>query len=125
MGVSFGLMQKLFLSAFESAWAPFYYATTREAGRRRASSARSRPTAIAVLALLTAGPVGRRARSAAQAMTPRTVLRGADVAVVIAWTALGVFFQGVYLLTSIGLNITKQHAVLSGGDGSPRRSTSA
>ena len=30
MAVSFGLTQKLFLSAFESAWAPFYYATIRE-----------------------------------------------------------------------------------------------
>ena len=32
MGVSFGLTLKLFLSAFESAWAPFYYATAREPG---------------------------------------------------------------------------------------------
>ena len=30
MAVSLGLTQKLFLSAFESAWAPFYYATIRE-----------------------------------------------------------------------------------------------
>ena len=32
MGVSFGLTQKLFLSAFEYAWAPFYYAAAREPG---------------------------------------------------------------------------------------------
>ena len=30
LGVSVGLTQKLFLSAFESAWAPFYYATVKE-----------------------------------------------------------------------------------------------
>jgi peptidoglycan biosynthesis protein MviN/MurJ (putative lipid II flippase) len=34
--------------------------------------------------------------------------RWSDVSVVIAFTAVGVFFQGFYLLTSIGLNITKQ-----------------
>ena len=33
MGVSFGLIPKLFLGAFEYAWAPFYYATAREPGR--------------------------------------------------------------------------------------------
>ena len=32
MGVSFGLTQKLFLSAFEYAWAPFYYSAARERG---------------------------------------------------------------------------------------------
>src|SRR4029077_7294566 len=32
------------------------------------------------------------------------------VSTVITWTAIGVFFQGVYLLTSIGLNITKRTA---------------
>ena len=30
MGVSFGLIQKIVLGAFEYAWAPFYYATARE-----------------------------------------------------------------------------------------------
>jgi O-antigen/teichoic acid export membrane protein len=34
--------------------------------------------------------------------------RWSAVSAVIAFTAIGVFFQGVYLLTSIGLNITKQ-----------------
>ena len=31
-----------------------------------------------------------------------------EAAPVVAWTAIGVFLQGVYLLTSIGLNITKR-----------------
>jgi hypothetical protein len=34
--------------------------------------------------------------------------RWSDVATVITWTSLGVFLQGIYLLTSIGLNITKR-----------------
>jgi len=111
MAVSFGLTQKLFLSAFESAWAPFYYATIREPDAPRVF--RSVTTyGIAVLALLTAG-LSAVGRHAAEAMTHGRILapddpRWSDVATVITWTAIGVFLQGVYLLTSIGLNITKR-----------------
>ena len=34
MGVSFGLIPKIALGAFEYAWAPFYYATAREPDAR-------------------------------------------------------------------------------------------
>jgi O-antigen/teichoic acid export membrane protein len=111
LAVSFGLVQKLFLSAFESAWAPFYYATIREPDAPRIFATVT-TYGIAVLALLTAG-LSAVGRHAAQAMTHGYMMapedpRWDDVAVVIAFTALGVFLQGVYLLTSIGLNITKQ-----------------
>ena len=33
VGASFGLAMKLFLSAFENAWAPFYFADDEGAGR--------------------------------------------------------------------------------------------
>lgn len=111
MAVSFGLTQKLFLSAFESAWAPFYYATIREADAPQVF--RTVTTyGVAVLALLTAG-LSAVGRQAAEAMTHGRLLapddpRWNDVGTVIAWTAIGVFLQGVYLLTSIGLNITKR-----------------
>jgi O-antigen/teichoic acid export membrane protein len=111
MAVSFGLTQKLFLSAFESAWAPFYYATIREPDAPKVF--RTVTTyGIAVLALLTAG-LSAVGRHTAEAMTHGRFLapddpRWNDVATVISWTAIGVFLQGVYLLTSIGLNITKQ-----------------
>ena len=111
MAVSFGLTQKLFLSAFESAWAPFYYATIREPDAPRVFRAVT-TYGIAVLALLTAG-LSAVGRDAAMAMTHGYLLapedpRWADVSTIIAWTSVGVFFQGVYLLTSIGLNITKR-----------------
>jgi O-antigen/teichoic acid export membrane protein len=111
MAVSFGLVQKLFLSAFESAWAPFYYATTREADAGRVFRIVT-TYGMAVLALLTAG-LAAVGRLAAQAMTHGYLLapddpRWKDVETVIAFTGLGVFLQGFYLLTSIGLNITKQ-----------------
>ena len=111
MAVSFGLVQKLFLSAFESAWAPFYYSTVREPDAPRTFRLVT-TYGVAALALLTAG-LSSIGRLAAQAMTHGYLLapddpRWNDVSTVITWTAIGVFLQGFYLLTSIGLNITKQ-----------------
>jgi O-antigen/teichoic acid export membrane protein len=111
MAVGLGLAQKLFLSAFESAWAPFYYATIREPDAPRVFRMVS-TYGIAILALLTAG-ISAIGADALKAMTHGRILppfdpRWHDVSVVIVFTSLGVFFQGIYLLTSIGLNITKR-----------------
>ena len=103
IGVSFGLIPKLALSAFEYAWAPFYYATAREAGAQKVFSAVT-TYGVAVLALFTAG-LSAIARDLLGLMTHGQYV-GAEG--IVAWTAIGVFFYGVYLLTSIGLNITKQ-----------------
>jgi len=111
IAVSFGLTEKLFLSAFESAWAPFYYATVREADAQRVF--RTVTTyGFAVLVLLTAG-LSATGRDLVQAMTHGRIMSPADprwaaVSTVVTWTAVGVLLQGVYLLTSIGLNLTKQ-----------------
>ncbi len=103
MGVSFGLIQKIALGAFEYAWAPFYYATAREPGAARVFAAVT-TYGVAVLALMTAG------LSAIAYDLLNIVTRGQYVgsAGVVIWTAVGVFFYGVYLLTSIGLNITSR-----------------
>ncbi len=103
MGVSVGLIQKVFLAAFEYAWAPFYYATVREPGAQRIFSAVT-TYGVAILALMTAG------LSAIAADLLHVVTHGQYTAAapVVAWTSLGVFFQGVYLMTSIGLNITRR-----------------
>ena len=111
MGVTFGLTQKLFLSAFESAWAPFYYATVREPDAQQVFRAVT-TYGVAILALLTSA-LSAVGRDAAAAMTHGRLLapddpRWSDVSIVIGLTALGVFLQGFYLLTSIGLNITKR-----------------
>ena len=102
MSVSFGLIEKLFLSAFENAWAPFYYATSREPDGARVLGGVA-TYVFAVLALLTAGLAAIGGDLLALVVGP-DYAAGADV---ITWTAVGVLFQGVYLLTSIGLNITK------------------
>lgn len=103
MGVSFGLTLKLFLSAFESAWAPFYYAAAREPGAHAVF--RTVTTyGVAVLVLLTAA-LSVCARDLLDLMTKGLFIEAAPI---VGWTALAVLFQGVYLLTSIGLNLTKQ-----------------
>ena len=101
MGVSFGLIPKIALGAFEYAWAPFYYATAREPGAERIFSLVA-TYGVAALALMTAG------LAAIGADLLDYMTRGMFVAAsgVVAWTAVGVFFYGTYLLTSIGLNIT-------------------
>jgi O-antigen/teichoic acid export membrane protein len=103
MGVSFGLIQKIALGAFEYAWAPFYYATARMPDAPRVFSAVT-TYGVAVLALMTAG------LSAVAFDLLDVVTHGQYVAAasVVTWTAVGVFFYGVYLLTSIGLNITRR-----------------
>lgn len=103
MGVSVGLIQKVFLAAFEYAWAPFYYATVREPGAERVFSAVT-TYGVAMLALMTAG----LSVIAADLLTLVTHGQYTAAAGVVAWTSLGVFFQGVYLMTSIGLNITRR-----------------
>jgi O-antigen/teichoic acid export membrane protein len=103
MGVSFGLTQKLFLSAFEYAWAPFYYAAARESGAK-ATFATVTTYGVAALALLTAG-LTAIARDLLDLMTRGVFVEAAPV---VALTAVGVFLQGVYLLTSIGLNLTRR-----------------
>lgn len=106
IGVSFGLTQKLFLSAFEYAWAPFYYENARQPDAKRLFSAMT-TYGVAVLALMTAAlsATGRDLLAVATHSQAATYVEAADV---VTWTAVGVFFQGVYLLTSIGLNLTKR-----------------
>ncbi|CAN5854333.1 N/A [soil metagenome] len=103
MGVSFGLVPKIALGAFEAAWAPFYYQTSREPDAQRVFVTVT-TYGIAVLALMTAG----LAAISADLLHVMTRGRFVEAAPVVGWTAVGVFFYGVYLLTSIGLNITTQ-----------------
>jgi O-antigen/teichoic acid export membrane protein len=112
LGVSFGLTQKLFLSAFEYAWAPFYYANAREPDAKKLFSSMT-TYGLAVLALMTAvlsacgGDLLAILDLFAEPGADQPI-RYADAADVVTWTAVGVLLQGFYLLTSIGLNITKR-----------------
>lgn len=103
IGVSFGLIPKIALGAFEYAWAPFYYATSREPDAKRVFTTVT-TYGVAALALMTAG----LSAIAADLLNLITAGQFVSAAPVVTWTAVGVFFYGVYLLTSIGLNITSR-----------------
>src|SRR4029453_17024044 len=98
IGVSFGLALKLFLSAFEYAWTPFFLGLMKEPDARRIYG-RVSTYVLCVLVLLVAGLC---------AVSPdlirlATTARFHAAAPVTPWIALGVLFQGVYLVGSIGL----------------------
>lgn len=103
IGASIGLGPKLFLSAFEVAWAPFYFRLMNEPDARAVYS-RVTTYGLAVLILLTAGLSAVADDLVHLVTTPEFY----PAATVIPWIAVGVTLQGTYLLTSIGLNITKR-----------------
>lgn len=105
IGATLAMGMKLFLSAFETAWAPFYF---REMHERDAKDTFRTVTtyAVAALALLAAG----LAATAFDLVRLMTTPQYAGAARVVPWLGLAVVFQGLYLLTSIGLNITKRTA---------------
>jgi O-antigen/teichoic acid export membrane protein len=105
VGASLGLGLKLFLSAFETAWAPFYF---REMSAPDAKQTfRTMTTyAFGFLALLVAG----LAAVSHDLVRLMTMPRFYGASGIVPWIGLGVGLQGIYLLTSIGLNITKRTA---------------
>jgi O-antigen/teichoic acid export membrane protein len=103
IGASFAMGLKLFLNAFEYAWAPFYFAIMREPD--------AKPTYRLVATWGTAVLVGLAmlvSAGAPQIVRIMTTPLFHGAAVVMPWIAVAVVLQGVYLLTSIGLNITKR-----------------
>ena len=103
IGASFGLALKLFLSAFEAAWTPFFLGVMREPNPQRIYSTVS-TYVLAVLVLLTASLCAIAPDIVRLTTTPDFH----EAAKVTPWIALGVMFQGVYLVGSIGLVITKR-----------------
>lgn len=103
IGASFALGLKLFLNAFEYAWAPFYFAIMREPDARptyRLVATWGAGALVGLAMLVAAG-----APQIVRIMTTPTYQGAASV---MPWIAVGVVLQGIYLLTSIGLNITKR-----------------
>lgn len=102
-GITLATGIKFFMSAFETAWAPFYYATVRQPDAKLVF--RKMVTyGVAALVLLAAGTTAI-ARDVILVMLSPAYL---DAARVIPLVAVGMGFQGIYLLTSIGLNLTNR-----------------
>lgn len=99
--VTLGTGIKFFLAAFETAWAPFYYATDRQPDAKDVFR-KITTYGLAMIVLLAAGTTAV-ARDVVLVMLEPAYL---DAARVIPLIAAGMAFQGVYLLTSIGLNLT-------------------
>jgi O-antigen/teichoic acid export membrane protein len=102
-GFTVGTAIRFFTSAFETAWAPFYYsvAKTRDAAR---TYGKVTTYGVAVLALLVA-ITSATAREIVIVMLNAEYLGAVPV---IPLIATGMAMQGIYLLTSIGLNLTSQ-----------------
>ena len=107
IGVSLGLGMKLFLSAFEYAWAPFYLEAMKHPDARAIYS-RITTYVVAVLALLATGLAASSHELVALMVAPAFQ----EAALIVPWVALGVLLQGCYQLTAIGLNITKRTMLL-------------
>jgi O-antigen/teichoic acid export membrane protein len=103
IGATLGQSVKFFLAAFETAWAPFYYDTSRRPDAREVFG-KVTTYVVAILALLV-GLITVTARDVILVMATPDWIAGAPVMPLIA---LGLAFQGVYLLTSIGLNLTSR-----------------
>ena len=103
IGATLGQSVKFFLSAFETAWAPFYYETAKRPNAREVFG-KVTTYCVAVLALLVS-LITVVSRDVILLMATPDWLAGAPVMPLIA---LGLAFQGLYLLTSIGLNLTSR-----------------
>jgi O-antigen/teichoic acid export membrane protein len=101
--VTLGTGVKFFTSAFETAWAPFYYATARTPDAK-AVFRKMTTYGVAVLALLVAGTAAVARDAVLVVLTP-DYLAAAPILPIVA---IGMAFQGLYLLTSIGINLTSR-----------------
>jgi O-antigen/teichoic acid export membrane protein len=106
VGASFGMAPKLFLSAFESAWTPFFLGVMHERDAKKIYSTIS-TYVLLVLVLLVAG----LAACAPDLLRLTTTKQFHAASSVTPWIALGAMFQGVYLIGSIGIIITKRTAI--------------
>jgi O-antigen/teichoic acid export membrane protein len=103
IGASFGLVLKFFLGAFENAWTPFFLALMPEPDAKRIYSTVS-TYVVALLVLFVAGLCA----IAPGVVRLFTTAQFHAAAAVTPWIALGVMFQGLYLVGSIGIVITKR-----------------
>jgi O-antigen/teichoic acid export membrane protein len=102
-GVTLGSGIKFFTSAFETAWAPFYYRTAEQPDGR--DVLRKVTTYGAALLTVLVAATTAVAEDVVRVMLTPDYLPAAKLLPLIA---LGMAFQGAYLMTSIGLNLTSR-----------------
>jgi len=102
-GFTVGTAIRFFTSAFETAWAPFYYSVARKPDAA-VTYGKVTTYGVAVLALLVAVTCAAARDVVLVMLTPEYL----GAVPVIPLVATGMAMQGIYLLTSIGLNLTSQ-----------------
>ena len=102
-GTTLGSAVAFFKTAFETAWAPFYYETARTPEAKVVFS-KMATYGIAVLVLLVAGTVVVARDVVLLILTPEYL----DAVPVVPMIGVAMALQGVYQLTSIGLNLTNR-----------------
>jgi O-antigen/teichoic acid export membrane protein len=100
-GATLGAGVAYFKNALENAFAPFYYATARQDGAREVF-AKVATYGVAVFVLLVAGTTAVSRDVILLLLKPEYL----DALPVVPLIALAFAIQGVYQLTSIGLNLT-------------------
>ncbi len=103
IGATFGLAPKLFLSAFEYAWTPFFLGAMHEPDARRIYATVS-TYIVAMLTMI----VAVLCAVAPDVIRIATAAEFHGAAAVVPWIALGAMCQGLYVVGSIGIIITKQ-----------------
>jgi O-antigen/teichoic acid export membrane protein len=103
VGVTFGNAPKYFVQAFEFAWTPFFLGAMRERDAKKIYGTIS-TYITAVIVLLVAG----LAAIASDLVKVATAPDFHQSAKVVPWIAIGTLFQGLYIVGSIGIVITKQ-----------------
>lgn len=106
IGASFGLALKLFLSALEFAWTPFYLGVMHEQNAKRIYSMVS--TYVVATLMLLGMELCAVAPDLVRLFTSPAFH---DAAAVTPWIAVAVMFQGINLVGAIGLVITKRTKV--------------
>ncbi len=102
-GATLGTGVKFFLTAFETAWAPFYYSAVKAADGR-VVLAKMTTYVVVVLVLLVAATT----TASADLVLLMLGREYASAVPIVRVVAVAFAFQGLYLLTSIGLNLSSQ-----------------
>jgi O-antigen/teichoic acid export membrane protein len=102
-GTTLGAAVAFFKSAFETAWAPFYYEMARTPDAKTVFS-KMATYGVAVLVLLVAGTTAVARDVVLLVLSPDYL----EAVPVVPLIGMAMGLQGVYQLTSIGLNLTKR-----------------
>ena len=102
-GTTLGTAVSFFKTAFETAWAPFYYETSRTP-EAKTVFAKMATYGVAALVLLVAGTTAVARDVILLILKPEYL----DAVPVVPLIGIAMGLQGVYQLTSIGLNLTSR-----------------